>query len=257
MANYPIPNEPLKRADGGEYVIPSDPLTTNTIKYPIPRISVPLLITEGIEYFIKPIALERGREAFDPQNKPIEGTTEKELSNGRISKLGTPVACPLVLIIQRTKETFTSPEETPDIMLSVNGPTSTINGIYLDDTLITVTQNKQLVTTNIQGSLNGAVVEYIGMDNYRISINGRFSFSNGRYNQDQVKSLFNNLNLVKPIGVSCWYLSQFGITDIIITDYEFPQAEGQFSTQYFTINAISFNKERIKSIVGSGSTTNI
>ncbi len=223
MDNYTIPNQPLKQSES-KYKIP--PIVANKF-----------FVTEAVEYFIKPLGLESGRDLFDPQNKNTEGKTEKEFSGGRISKLGTPIACPFTLILANQQSIVNNNQVTTPI------------GVHLDDTLITLTQNKKLITTSIQGNILGNVVEYIGLDDYKINIQGRYNFSNGRYNQDEIKTLFKELNRDKPYGVECWYLTQFGITDIIITDYDFPQVEGQFSTQYFTINAISFFKQRITNYI--------
>ena len=108
----------------------------------------------------------------------------------------------------------------------------------INDCLITVNQAKKIITTEIQGR-DGTVKEYIGLDDYQIQIVGRL---NGTYNvnpRSETKDLKTILDSGQPLAITSWWLQNLGITDVVVKDYNFPQTEGEYSTQYFSISAIS------------------
>lgn len=126
--------------------------------------------------------------------------------------------------------------------ISVAGQTISVN---IPTVLFTVTQTKNIITTPIQGR-NGTVKEYISDGDYKINIKGVITNSNGKYPQFKidkglttVNDLFQMCQLNKSLTVNSWYLWQFCIYELVITDFEFPQLEGQYSSQPFEINAIS------------------
>lgn len=108
----------------------------------------------------------------------------------------------------------------------------------IDDILLNVSQSKKIITTEIQGR-DGTVKEYIGLDDFQIQITGRL---NGTYNVNP-KELTRQLKIIlsagQPLEITSWYLQNLDITDIVIKDFNFGQTEGEYSTQYFTINAMS------------------
>ena len=112
------------------------------------------------------------------------------------------------------------------------------NDFVINDCLVTVSQAKRLVVTDIQGKDN-QVIEYIGMSNYNIEVTGRLTGSYKVYPKDQANTLKNILSVPQPLAIGSWWLQNLGITDIVITNYDFGQAEGEYSTQYFKFNAIS------------------
>lgn len=108
----------------------------------------------------------------------------------------------------------------------------------IDDCLISVTQQKIIVTTEIQGR-DGTVKEYIGLGDYQVSITGRL---NGAYNINPkalTKELKKILSVGQPLAITNWWLQNLDITDVVITDFNFAQTMGEYSTQYFTFNALS------------------
>lgn len=112
------------------------------------------------------------------------------------------------------------------------------NDFRIDDCLISVTQDKKLVITDIQGKDN-EVIEYIGLSNYQIQIIGRL---NGSYNtnpKEETAILKKILSAGQTLAITSWWLQNLDITDIVVTGFNFAQTEGEYSTQYFTINAIS------------------
>ena len=110
----------------------------------------------------------------------------------------------------------------------------------IDDCLIRVSQSKKIVVTEIQGR-DGTVKEYIGLDDFQVQINGRLNGAYGVNPKDMTKHLKTILSAGQPIAITSWYLQNLDIVNIVVKDFDFPQAEGEYSTQYFSINAISDN----------------
>lgn len=173
--------------------------------------------------------------------KPNTNTQDSEVSLSR--QLGTPVMDVLYLIaLTSDVEGKLQPSSTPiheTAPIQETGDGHTI--ISLDDVLITVSQRKKIVITDIAGNNQGTVKEYIGLSDYEINITGRL---NGNYNKRPVEDLQNLktvLDLGKTIGVTSVYLSDLKIENVVVVDYNLPQIMGEYSTQYFTINLLSDN----------------
>jgi hypothetical protein len=115
---------------------------------------------------------------------------------------------------------------------------ATWNDFRIDDVILQVSQGKKIVTTEIQGR-DGTVKEYIGMDDFQVTINGRLNGAYGVNPKSETKQLKAILDAGQPLAITSWWLQNLGITDIVVTGYSFAQTEGEYSTQYFTINAIS------------------
>ena len=112
------------------------------------------------------------------------------------------------------------------------------NDFYIDDCLISVSQSKKIVTTEVQGK-DGTVKEYIGLGDYEINITGRI---NGSYNvnpKEETKKLKKILAVSQPLAITNWWLQNLDITDIVVKDFNFAQTEGEYSTQYFSVSAMS------------------
>lgn len=110
--------------------------------------------------------------------------------------------------------------------------------IVINDCLVKVSQTKRLVTTDIQGR-DQSVVEYIGMSNYVVQVTGRLTGDYKINPKQETRDLKNLLTLPQPLVVVSWWLQNLGIDWLVITDFEFPQTEGEYSTQYFSFNAFS------------------
>jgi hypothetical protein len=202
MENYKVPN------------ILQNPLLLNTV------------VSTGIKGLIE-FATLNNVKVINGQDSPfIINAGEKQDEPIGVSKqLGTPIYSSLIFN---------------------KGKVLDQNGVEIDfwqdfeiqDCLITVTQSKKIVVTEIQGR-DGTVKEYIGMGDFMINIVGRL---NGKYNvnpKEDTKILNKILSSGAPLAVSNWYLQNLDINDIVVQDFEFPQIEGRYSTQYFTINAMS------------------
>ena len=110
--------------------------------------------------------------------------------------------------------------------------------VTLQAVLVTVSQVKRIVQTEIQGR-PGTVKEYIGMGDYNITIDGTIAGGNGRYPADEVRTLKTALDVTAPIDVVSRYLQALDIHAVVISDYTLDQEPGGYSQQRFTINCIS------------------
>ena len=167
------------------------------------------------------------KEAYAEENLPYQAIPDsyEDLSDlpQYTSYLGSPVLSDL------------------DIIPNQDGYTR----IQIPTVLFTVSQKKTIISTVVQGR-NGTIKEYISDGDFHISIRGVLSSVNGVYPRTKTggnnvifKDLFDICSLNKAVGVNSWYLRQFGIYNIVITDYEFPQNEGEYAMQPFSITAIS------------------
>ena len=111
--------------------------------------------------------------------------------------------------------------------------------ITLPTTLCTVSQNKNIIQTEIEGR-DGTIKEYIGQDDYNIEINGVLTaVYNGQSPLTDVVLLKRILDIKEPIDVTNGYLNRFGIFHLVIKDYTFNQEAGGYSKQDFSITAVS------------------
>lgn len=141
-----------------------------------------------------------------------------------LSPLGTPVVADLLL--QGGSYTNNS------------GKIVTYEDVTLVTVLITLSQPKRVVRTEIQGN-DGTVKEYIGMDDYQLTINGIINGSNGTFPFQDVAALHAICKAPVTIPVVSAYLQLFDIFNIVITEFNFEQEAGGYSKQNFTISAIS------------------
>ncbi|MFB6456577.1 DUF6046 domain-containing protein [Chitinophaga sp. Hz27] len=171
-------------------------------------------------------------EAYNMQNVQIIHTNpyagkinsslpaDKELYK---SALGTPVL---------TDITFESVRYTNEA-----GQILVVPSITLTTVLITVSKPLNIVSTQIPGG-KGTVKEYIGQGDATITINGILPGGNGRYPQSEVHALDRMLAAPVAKPVTCAYLQNLEIYNVVITEYSFTQEPGGYSQQLFSVNAI-------------------
>lgn len=155
---------------------------------------------------------------------PQEITADEPLAVS--SQLGTPVYSDL---------TFDGGTYVDDAGTEIE-----LDTLNFQTVIMTVEQAKNIVTTQIAGA-TGTVKEYIGLNDYRITVQGLITGKNMQYPQDIVNSLIQILNAPFALGVTANFLSQFGITNVVVTDYTFPQIEGSNSIQPFSLALLSDN----------------
>ncbi len=121
------------------------------------------------------------------------------------------------------------------------GRDSSMSDLDFEQVMITINQNKNIVTTKIMGK-NGTIKEYIGLDDYQIKIEGTFFGKNGQYPASQVQLLQKYCaQITSPIWITCDYLYELiGVNYIVIKDYNINMESG-VSQQKFEINALSDN----------------
>jgi hypothetical protein len=141
---------------------------------------------------------------------------------------------------------YNSPLGTPVFSdLSIQGDNYMLDGLQKSFTdidemsaLFVVDQKKIIKRTPIN-QRNGRVKEYIGLDDFEIKCAIRLLGPNLKYPQDFVNNFILMLNCNKSLHVNSWYLNQFGIYDIVISDYSSPQTAGTISEQIISFNAWS------------------
>lgn len=105
--------------------------------------------------------------------------------------------------------------------------------------LFEVHQTKNIDTVAVTG-LNGTIKTYVSDGDFDIRMRGMLIADNPNdYPIEEVKQLTELLKQPLSIEVVCDYLQLFGIYNLVIQDYNFPQSEGTQNTQVFEINALS------------------
>jgi hypothetical protein len=142
-----------------------------------------------------------------------------------LSPLGTPVVADITFI----GGSYTN-EET--------GRVVTFSDVKLATVLVNVSQPKRIERTEIPGR-DGTVKEYIGMDDYQVTVNGIITGPNGVYPTAEVAQLHEMCKAPISIPVVSRYLQNLGIFNLVIMDFAFDQEPGGYSKQNFTLNCIS------------------
>ena len=162
----------------------------------------------------------------NPYANRLNQTYERDEPIGT-SVLGTPIFTDLTL-----KGGFSYID-------NISGNTVEIkDDIKLETILMTIDQPIRAITTEIQGR-DGSVKEYIGKADTQITINGMICGKSGVYPKDQIQALKKWLDAPVAKEVVAWWLNDLGVQNIVIISYSMPQTEGYYSTQYFSISAIS------------------
>ena len=121
---------------------------------------------------------------------------------------------------------------------AVKGKFITIPRLRYDAIILTVTQAKKIIKTEIQ-SRNGTVKEYIGLADYEVQINGVITSPNGHYPLEAVAFLKQILDAPIPIPVASTYLNNLGIHSLVVESYTLAQEAGGYSYQTFAISCSS------------------
>lgn len=215
---------------------------------------------------IKSYALEKVRVLNAKNNNPYKGSIEENTAADKQlyrSYLGTPVLTDLTLGLTAANKV------SPWAYTVKNGPYYNANIINYTDaqgnnkqykamsfatTLVTVDQTKTIVKTQVQG-MNGSIKEYVGMDDYIITITGVIPGSNNHYPAEEVRNLNDLCSAPVAIPVIGSYLQNLDIDYIVINHFTLKQTEGNYSQQPFTINA--YSAKDINLVITTGKTGNI
>lgn len=104
--------------------------------------------------------------------------------------------------------------------------------------LFKVTQPKDVVFTQINNR-SGRVHEYIGLDDWHLTINGILVAPNGQAPTTDIGTLRNICAAPVAIPVVSTYLNNLGIHSIIITELSMDQEPGGYSKQAYTMTCVS------------------
>lgn len=149
-----------------------------------------------------------------------------------MTKLGTSaIGTPIYANIEFQGENWTD----------FNGRSRSFPAMSFDTVLLNVTQTKNIIETEIQGSDYGAVLEYSGLRNYDIQCDITITGANGVYPQEAVSNLLLMLNAPVAIRVNSWYLQNLDIFSLTVRDYNMPQIQGGISQQKVSISFSSNN----------------
>ena len=175
---------------------------------------------------IFPTAIGSTQQKFDVNQYNYQ---DKALYN---SELNTPV--------------YTNIEFLPDTYeTNVKGKFLTTPQMRFDAILLTVSQAKKIIKTEIQGR-DGTVKEYIGRDDFQVQINGIITGPNGHYPIETVAFLKRILDAPIPIPVASTYLNNLGIHSLVVDSYDLAQEAGGYSYQTFTISCSSDIPQEIR-----------
>jgi len=172
------------------------------------------------------------------------------------SYLGTPVFANLIFIPGGYNDNKGKPVRYGDIFTNNKAQ----NTFAINTVLIDVSQQKQIIKTNIQG-VSGTVKEYISKGDYQITVRGALvSESSVKYPEIEVQQLREYLEAEVAIAVASRFLGDiFSIDTIVIESFNFPQQEGFQNTQLFEFSAVSDNPIELTVLnnVGGGDDTQI
>jgi hypothetical protein len=202
---------------------------------------------------IGPSSVKRLQQTFDiPSvqvvNKPTNAYTDKTGVGAAIdnplyySALGTPVYSDLTL---GDLSNWAANRYTDN-----NGVVRQFTPMTFSTVLLTVAQDKRIVTTEIDGR-DGTVKEYIGMDDFSVTINGIIPGTNGHYPIDEVNQLWQILKAPIAIASVAWWLQIWDIHNVVIKSFNLPQNPGGYSEQSFSITALSDAAQEILFIPSS------
>lgn len=113
----------------------------------------------------------------------------------------------------------------------------------LTTVLMTVSQQRNIVTTAIQGR-NGTIKEFINEGDYQINLKGALvGVDSYSYPTVEMRDLLELLQVQSALEVVSDFLRLFDVNNLVVTDYSFPQQEGYQNVQLFDINCISDTAE--------------
>jgi hypothetical protein len=148
----------------------------------------------------------------------------------RKSEIGTPVMADV---------TFNSIKYTDDKGNKITTPEMTFEAILVD-----VVFPRNIVKTAIQ-SRNGTVKEYIGEGDAEITFRGVITGNNGFRPRQDIINLLTIIKAPYAIPVTCKFLQDLDIHNVVFEERTFTQEEGGYSYQTFTLNAVSDNPQEL------------
>lgn len=168
----------------------------------------------------------------------IDNTTDEDEPLDYRSSLNTPVYTSIEFLPGRYE---TNIKGVFKEFGAVDGP----NRLRYEAVLLTVSQAKKIIKTEIDGR-DGTVKEYIGLDDYQVTVNGVITAKNGRRPLNEIAALKKMLDAPIPIEVANTYLQNLGINYLVLDSYELAEQEGGYSYQTFSLNFLSDVQQEIE-----------
>lgn len=181
-------------------------------------------IVVGQKFIAPPVAAKQKSEQFN-----IDNTDSRDTPLEYRSLLNTPVYTNIEFL-PGTYET-----NTKGVFKSFGSGTDGPDRLRYEAVLITVSQAKKIVTTEIQGR-DGTIKEYIGMDDYEVVVNGVITGKNGQRPFGEILALKKMLDAPIAIEVASAYLQTLGINYLVVESYSLEEQEGGYSYQNFSIS---------------------
>lgn len=172
----------------------------------------PLLFKSGTNLKVK-------QDAVTITAKPFEDLEYNMTTDGKpvLSYLGTPIFCDVIL--------ETSQKGGPQLKLT--------------DVMVLVNMQKNIVKTTVKGR-SGTVKEYIADGDFDIRLMGRLTQPFSRaYPKDQMIDMISLVRASESLKVTSELLQMFGIFEIVVERYSFPQKEGFQNIQLFDLQCCS------------------
>lgn len=162
----------------------------------------------------------------------IDQTDNRDPALNYQSTLNTPVYTNIEFL-PGTYET-----NTKGVFKSFGSDTDGPDRLRYETVLVTVSQSKKIIKTEIQGR-DGTIKEYIGLDDYQVSVRGIITGKNGQRPVDQISALKKMLDAPIAVEVASTYLQMLGIHFMVLESYELGETEGGYSYQTFSMNFLS------------------
>ena len=172
-------------------------------------------------------SISESKNSQKPSQNQFNGKTgqvqQQDISDGT-SVLGTPVWGRLVIQSGTYFDSLLGQQSYPQMTF--------------DTVLFTLTQTHHVVITQIQGRDN-EVIEYIGKLSFRINCKGGIFGKNNNRPKAEIANFKTMINSNQPLIVqSNSFLSEWGISEIVILDKNIPQIAGGYNYQLFEFDAI-------------------
>jgi len=179
--------------------------------------------------------IQAGALAASVHFTPIpEEPADKELYK---SYLGTPVYSSLIFKALSGKDLDNL---APDVQNIVSNPFEMVQ------ILMTVDQSKHIVKTALNGR-PGTVKEYISDGDYMIKVGGLVVGQHPlQYPETEVKALTTFLQLKQSLEIASSFLSAYGITNVVVSEFKFFQIQGTRNQVEFTFNLLSDTEFKIE-----------
>lgn len=170
-----------------------------------------------------------------------------------------PLRSPLIRTFQKVKEEPTDPSVATSFLGNPVYSSLTFKAIQANDAnnlptdvreivstdltitemLMTVSQTKNIVKTALNGR-PGTVKEYISKGDYMITVEG---YINSQYPnvmpKEEIKKLHTYEDLKQSIEIGSNFLSMFGITKVVVTEFSWYEIEGMRNQVSFRLSMLS------------------